>query len=210
MSSFEDLDDLLALLGPSPDLKIVDARFRRYVLEGLLVDERGTSTEKWRQILENNESPFNDIVWDLFGHAHVNVPFFEHDLREWNATSYCPRFRRVVWLELFHDLVPRALQHRHRRSSVPPAKSRRSHETATTQSPTKRVTQKTIEKWMLDEWLDKLAADGREPTRAATWKAAQRKFGNKVTRQPVRDALSNLRPDLEKRGPRRPRKRPPE
>jgi hypothetical protein len=201
MSSFEDLDDLLALLGPSPDLKIVDARFRRYVLEGLLVDERRTSTEKWRQILENNASPFNDIVWDLFGHAHVNVPFFEHDLQEWNATPYCPRFRRVVWLELFHDLVPSALQQRRRRSSVSSVKSRRSPKTVA-----QRATQKTIEKWMVDEWFVKLRAVGEEPTHRATWNAAQNKFGSKVTRKPVRDALAKLRPDLEKRGPRGPRK----
>ena len=96
MSSFEDLDDLVALLGPNRDYEIIDARFRRYVLEGLLVDERGTPTERWRQILEHNESPFIDIVWDLFGHAHVNVPFFEDDRQEWNAVPYHPRFRRVV------------------------------------------------------------------------------------------------------------------
>jgi hypothetical protein len=201
MSSFEDLDDLVALLGPNPDYAIIDARFRRYVLEGLLVDERGTPTERWRQILEHNESPFTDIVWDLFGRAHVNVPFFEDDLQEWNATPYCPRFRRVVWLELFHDLVPSALQQRRRRSSVPSVKLRRSPE-----APAKHVTQKTIEKWMLDEWLAELAVSGEEPTRAAAWEAAKRKFGSKVTRQPVRDALTKLRPDLEKRGPRGPRK----
>jgi hypothetical protein len=200
MSSFEDLDDLVALLGPNRDYEIIDARFRRYVLDGLLVDERGTSIERWRQILEHNESPITDIVWDLFGHAHVNVPFFEDDQQEWNAMPYHPRFRRVVWYELFHDLIPPALQ-QSRRSSVSSVKSRRSHETAA-----KHVTQKTIEKWMLDEWLKELAAAGKAPTRDAAWKAAQRKFGSKVTRQPVRDALAKLRPDLEKRGPRGPRK----
>src|SRR5262249_23529855 len=146
MSSFEDLDDLLALFGPNPDYAIIEARFRRYVLEGLLVDERETPTEWWRQILEHNESPFIIIVWNVFGHSHVNVPFFDDDQKEWDARLYHPRFRLVVWCELFHDLIPPALQ-QSRRSSVSSVKPRRRPETAAN-----RVTQKTIKKWMVDEW----------------------------------------------------------
>jgi hypothetical protein len=212
------LDDLLALLGPSPDMAIVDARFREALLSGVLKDERRTPPEEWRRIFDlaadaalgkEGASPFNDICWNVLGHTHILVPFFdpalkkrdlkERELREgerkeqagdgWDAHVYCPRFRRAVWLELFSDLVPPALRPRRARP-------------ATSKSQQHPFQPKTVEDWMTEEWFPKLDETGKKPTRETAWEAAKNKFGDKVRRQIVRQALTDLRPELRKSGPR--------
>lgn len=193
------LDDLMALLGPSPDLAAVDARFRRYVLEGLLRDDRGTSTESWRRCFE-----MGNVLWGV-GDGDCSVCMVAMPPRaaadEDDRIMYLPRFRRVIWLELFSDLVPAAF------GGTGTAEKAATATIVSFPRDAKRVRQETVEQWMTD-WLDGLEKAGTSPTQRAAELAAQDKFGDKVTRQQVRDVLDKLRPDL-KQGPRGPRKSSP-
>jgi hypothetical protein len=91
-----ELDALVKLLGPSPDCAIINARFRRYVLAGALVDEQGTSPEIWRQC-------FDEIGPDEFPRWWP-IRYYLDQAQEWSRRFYMPRFRRGVFLALFHDL----------------------------------------------------------------------------------------------------------
>lgn len=185
------LDELLALLGPSPDMKVVEFRFYRALDEGVLQDRARTPSEFWHERFENG------VVCALWGSRTMLVPWFDRGWREWRVKEICPQFRRAAWLELFSDLIPAALKRsaEDRSGAAEPAAKRGMA----------RVTQKTVEEWMNDEWFEQLNETGRQPTHAAALEAAQDKFGDKVTRKTARAALTALRPEL-KPGPRGPRK----
>jgi hypothetical protein len=198
---FEDLDDLLALLGPSPDLAIVDARFRGAVLEGSLVDERGTPPEMWQLCFEL----MSGIPWDLC--PMVAMPsYFDQDRQEWERIFYMPRFRRAVWLHLFSDLAlptPAAVPGRVS-EATPVSQQKKSAEEIT----------KEISAWYRDQWV-------ATATRLAIWSlnnmpseeeemdAARKKFPNvPKLRDHVRAARKQHAPTERRRaGPRRRRSR---
>jgi hypothetical protein len=110
------LDDLVALFGSKPDYAIIDARFRRAVLEGLLVDERGTPPEMWRQCFDR----MDHIGWDFV--PMVAMPDPDLAGQEEDRRFYMPRFRTAVWFQLFRDLIPDAFSNA---SSSPTPKSRK-------------------------------------------------------------------------------------
>jgi hypothetical protein len=93
------LRDLVKLLGPSPDWAVVDARFRRAVLDSSLVDSHGTPPEKWRRCFDQ----MGDISWAF--HPTVAMPY---DLQEEDRFIYEPVFRAADWREVFRDLIPAA------------------------------------------------------------------------------------------------------
>ena len=93
------LRDLVKLLGPSPDYAVVDARFRRAVLDGSLVDRHGTPPGMWRRCFDE----MGDISWDFC--PTVPMPC---DLQEEERFIYEPWFRVADWMEVFRDLIPAA------------------------------------------------------------------------------------------------------
>ena len=91
------LDELLALLGPSPDMDHVEATFRGALDEDALRDRDGTPSGGWHQRFEiGNVS----IDWPT---GVVLIPWFNRRLQEWEVRPIRPQFRRADWIELFQD-----------------------------------------------------------------------------------------------------------
>ena len=92
------LDELLALLGPSPDMAVVESRFRGALDEGTLEDRDKTPAEVWRQRFEEGDPEINWVSGTMV------VPWFHRRWREWTERKIHPQFRRAAWLDVFSDL----------------------------------------------------------------------------------------------------------
>ena len=95
---FLDLDALVKLLGPSPDRAIINARFRRYVLERSLIDKLRTPPKIWREC-------FDEIGPDEFPQWWP-IRYYLDQAQEWSRRFYMPQFRRGAFLTVFRDLIP--------------------------------------------------------------------------------------------------------
>jgi len=98
------LDELLALLGPSPDMAVVESRFRGALDEGALEDRDKTPAEVWRQRFEEGDPEINWVSGTMV------VPSVHCRGREWTEREIHPRFSRAAWLDVFSDLVPGAIR----------------------------------------------------------------------------------------------------
>jgi hypothetical protein len=179
------LDELLALLGPSPDIQTVEARFGRALDEGVLQDRDRTPAEVWHERFENG------VVCFLWGRRTILVPWFDRGWREWRVKEIRPQFRRSAWLELFSDLL----------SGVTQA-------TAPQQQSDAEITQE-VGRWYRDEFVPSWASD-KPPSEPDEMHTARQKFPDvKNLRDLVRQARAKFAPkEWRQPGPRRSRKTP--
>ena len=174
------LDELLALLGPSPDMAIVELRFRRALDEGALEDRERTPAEVWHRCFEEGDP---EIDWVS---GTMVVPWVHCRGREWTEREIHPRFSRAAWLDVFSDLVPGAIR----------------------TQPRAEIEQK-VKGWYRDR-VANWPADQKPPSEAEDEKAAEGAFpGVPKLRDLVRQARKHYAPgDWKKAGPRPSRKTP--
>jgi hypothetical protein len=180
------LDELVALLGPSPDIAVVEFRFRCALDEGVLQDRNGTPAHVWHARIEA------DTVIN-FASGMMFIPWFDRDRPERTVMQARPQFHRAAWLKLFSDLLPGATQ-----NTVTPQDAQ------------------AVERWYGDkyvsDWLLRYKADPelKPPTEADDVEAARKEFPSiKGLRALVRPARAKHAPDEWRQpGPRRRRKTP--
>jgi hypothetical protein len=179
------LHELLDLLGPSPDMVVVESRFRRALDEEALEDRDKTPAEVWRRRFEEGD----EINWVS---GTMVVPWVHCRGREWAGREIRPQFSRAAWLNVFSDFVPGAT----REISAPRPQ------------PNAEIEQK-VKRWYRDRvanWPD----DQKPPSEAEDVKAAGDEFpGVPKLRGFVRLARKDCAPeDWKKAGPR-PSRKPP-
>jgi hypothetical protein len=89
------LDELIALLGPSPDVAHVDRTFRRALDEGVLRDRDNTPAEVWRRRFEIGNAQIN------FNSGMMFVPWYDRRRPDHDVMPLHPQFRRADWIALF-------------------------------------------------------------------------------------------------------------
>ena len=185
------LDKLLALLGPSPDMAVVESRFRGALDEGTLEDRDKTPAEVWRRRFEEGDPEINWVS------GRMVVPWVHCRGREWTEREIHPQFRRSAWLNVFSDLVPGAT----REISAPFATSAPPQPSA--------KTEENVESWYRDR-VAKWPAGQKPPSADEDEKAAEGDFpGVPKLRDLVRQARKHYAPrDWKKAGPRPSRKTP--
>ena len=94
------LNELLALLGPSPDMAIVEFRLCRALEEGILQDRDGIDFRAWHERFEAGKPEFS---WPF---GVMVALWFDDRRRKYTPRPFRLQLRRAAWLNVFSDLLP--------------------------------------------------------------------------------------------------------
>jgi len=177
----------LTLLGPSPDMAVVEFRFRRALDEDVLQDRKWTPAGGWHERFETGGV---EIDW---ASGTMLIPWW--DRARYIRKSIRPQFRRTAWLNVFSDLVPGATQ------------EISTQETSASQTQPSAEIEQKVRRWY-DDRVANWPAGQKPPSADEDEKAAEDELtGVPKLRDFVRQARKDRAPgEWKKPGPRRSRR----
>jgi len=198
------LDEFLALLGPSPDMAIVEFRLCRALEEGILQDRDGTDFRAWHERFEAGKPEFS---WPF---GVMVALWFDDRRRKYTPRPFRLQLRRAAWLNVFSDLLPGTSQEPSSMATHRPIVDPQTSPAIPEPRSSEEI-QRDIGRWYRDEWIPKQSSSDKPPTEPEEIAAAKLQFPSVIKlRDYVRQARKDHAPkDWKKPGARRARRTPP-
>ncbi len=162
------LDELLPLLGPSPDLAHVEAVVSRALDEGRLRDRTSTPVNAWHERFEQADGKFV-FNWTS---GEMIIPYWNRGRREYQPRPVRPQFRRADFLAIF-DMA-----------------SKEAVEIMSKETAPKAVSEAKVRRWYQERY-DSWPEGKKAPNRDQDYAAASNEFRG-ISRAFVRKARNNI------------------